>query len=46
MDMMLNAGGKERPEEEWKKLIYDAGFSGYKIRCISVVQSVIEAYPY
>lgn len=46
LDMMLNTGGKERTEEEWKKLIYDAGFTGYKIRSISAVQSVIEAYPY
>lgn len=46
LDMMLNTGGKERTEEEWKKLIFDAGFAGYKIKCISTVQSVIEAYPY
>ncbi|KAJ8644148.1 hypothetical protein MRB53_005896 [Persea americana] len=46
LDMMLNTGGKERTEEEWKKLIYDAGFTGYKIKSISAVQSVIEAYPY
>lgn len=46
LDMMLNTGGKERTEDEWKKLIYDAGFSGYKIKSISAVQSVIEAYPH
>lgn len=46
LDMMLNTGGKERTEEEWKKLIFDAGFAGYKIKCISTVQSVIQAYPY
>ncbi|XP_058093546.1 (RS)-norcoclaurine 6-O-methyltransferase-like [Magnolia sinica] len=46
LDMMLNTGGKERTEEEWKKLILSAGFSGYKIKHISAVQSVIEAYPY
>nr|Q5C9L7.1 RecName: Full=(RS)-norcoclaurine 6-O-methyltransferase [Thalictrum flavum subsp. glaucum]AAU20765.1 (S)-norcoclaurine 6-O-methyltransferase [Thalictrum flavum subsp. glaucum] len=46
LDMMLNTGGKERTEEEWKKLIHDAGYKGYKITHISAVQSVIEAYPY
>ncbi|KAL6000534.1 hypothetical protein ACLOJK_024233 [Asimina triloba] len=46
LDMMLNTGGKERTEEEWKKIILGAGFKGYKIKQISAVQSVIEAYPY
>ncbi|KAF5202636.1 (RS)-norcoclaurine 6-O-methyltransferase [Thalictrum thalictroides] len=47
LDMMLNSKGKERTEEEWKKLIQDdAGYKGYKITQISALQSVIEAYPY
>nr|ACO90250.1 norcoclaurine 6-O-methyltransferase-like protein [Thalictrum flavum] len=47
LDMMLNNKGKERTEEDWKKLIYDdAGYKGYKITQISALQSVIEAYPY
>ncbi|KAF9606078.1 hypothetical protein IFM89_023101 [Coptis chinensis] len=46
LDMMLNTGGKERTEEEWKNLIHDAGYKGHKITQITAVQSVIEAYPY
>ncbi|XP_068660862.1 (RS)-norcoclaurine 6-O-methyltransferase-like isoform X1 [Aristolochia californica] len=45
LDMLMNTGGKERTEAEWKKLIYDAGFKGYEIKHISAIQSVIEAYP-
>ncbi|KAK1270966.1 hypothetical protein QJS04_geneDACA004427 [Acorus gramineus] len=46
LDMMINTGGKERTEEEWKELIYAAGFAGYSIKNISALQSVIETYPY
>nr|BAM37634.1 O-methyltransferase [Eschscholzia californica] len=46
LDMMLNTEGKERTEEEWKKLIDGAGFASYKITQISALQSVIEAFPY
>ncbi|KAG9447456.1 hypothetical protein H6P81_013584 [Aristolochia fimbriata] len=46
LDMLLNTGGKERTEGEWKKLIHEAGFKGYKIKHISAMQSVIEAFPY
>ncbi|MCL7035136.1 hypothetical protein MKW94_030493 [Papaver nudicaule] len=46
LEMMLTTGGKERTEEEWKKLIDAAGFASYKITQLSAVQSVIEAYPY
>lgn len=46
LDMLLMTGGKERTEEEWKNLIQSAGYRGYKIKHISAVQSVIEAFPY
>ncbi|MCL7023038.1 hypothetical protein MKW94_026226 [Papaver nudicaule] len=45
LDMMLNTGGKERTEEELKKLLDAAGFASYKITQMSAIQSVIEAYP-
>ncbi|KAI3866122.1 hypothetical protein MKW92_002625 [Papaver armeniacum] len=47
LDMLVNNGGKERTEEEWKKLIYAAGFASYKITQMSAgfaAQSVIEVY--
>lgn len=37
--------GKERTKQEWEKLIYDAGFSSYKITPISGFKSLIEVYP-
>ncbi|XP_010271691.1 PREDICTED: (RS)-norcoclaurine 6-O-methyltransferase-like [Nelumbo nucifera] len=47
LDMMLNTGGKERTEAEWKKLFNAAGFPAYKITHVADVEySVIEAYPY
>lgn len=46
IDMLVNTGGKERTEEDWKNLILSAGYKGYKIRRIAAVQSVIEAFPY
>ncbi|KAI3914318.1 hypothetical protein MKW98_014925 [Papaver atlanticum] len=47
IDMMVNNGGKERTEEEWKKLIEASGFVSYKITQLSAgfaAQSVIEVY--
>ncbi|KAI3855867.1 hypothetical protein MKX03_001010 [Papaver bracteatum] len=47
LDMLVNNEGKERTEEEWKKLIYAAGFTSYKITQMSAgfaAQSVIEVY--
>ncbi|OVA16209.1 O-methyltransferase [Macleaya cordata] len=41
LGMMLRTGGKERTEEEWKKLIHAAGFTSYKITHISAIQSCI-----
>ncbi|MCL7042332.1 hypothetical protein MKW94_027328 [Papaver nudicaule] len=46
LDMMLNTGGKERTEEELKKLLDAAGFASYKITQMAAIQSVIEAYPH
>ncbi|KAI5386721.1 (+)-6a-hydroxymaackiain 3-O-methyltransferase 1, variant 2 [Lathyrus oleraceus] len=37
--------GKERTKKEWEKLIYDAGFSRYKITPICGFKSLIEVYP-
>ncbi|KAK9138590.1 hypothetical protein Sjap_009184 [Stephania japonica] len=45
MGMMQVCGGKERTEEEWKKLIYAAGFSRYNIRQMNAIPSVIEVFP-
>ncbi|KAG9447450.1 hypothetical protein H6P81_013578 [Aristolochia fimbriata] len=45
MVMMVGPGGTERTEAEWKKLILGAGYTGYLIKRISALQSVIEAYP-
>ncbi|KAL6838572.1 hypothetical protein ACP4OV_031628 [Aristida adscensionis] len=41
--MFMN--GAERDEQELKKIIFEAGFSGYKIIPIAGVRSIIEAYP-
>ncbi|KAK1566869.1 hypothetical protein Q3G72_005163 [Acer saccharum] len=40
-----NKGGRERTEQEWKKLLEAGGFPRYKIIKIPSVLSVIEAYP-
>ncbi|GLT41059.1 hypothetical protein SLA2020_151490 [Shorea laevis] len=45
MMMMVLLTGRERTEEEWAKLFFDAGFSGYKILPILGVRSLIEVYP-
>ncbi|XP_031474277.1 probable O-methyltransferase 3 [Nymphaea colorata] len=37
--------GKERNEEDWKKLIIEAGFSSYKIVTTVGVYSLIEVFP-
>uniref|UniRef100_A0ACD5U0W5 Uncharacterized protein n=1 Tax=Avena sativa TaxID=4498 RepID=A0ACD5U0W5_AVESA len=41
--MFIN--GIERDEQEWKKIIFEAGFSDYKITPILGVRSIIEVYP-
>ncbi|XP_055828722.1 trans-resveratrol di-O-methyltransferase-like [Solanum dulcamara] len=47
MDMLTMAvvSGKQKTEQEWAKLFYDAGFSDYKIHPILGLRSVIEVYP-
>ncbi|GMN34482.1 hypothetical protein TIFTF001_042067 [Ficus carica] len=39
------SGGKERSENEWKKILKDGGFPRYKIIKIPALPSIIEAYP-
>ncbi|KAK1568223.1 hypothetical protein Q3G72_021922 [Acer saccharum] len=38
-------GGKERTEQQWKKLLQEGGFPRYKIIDIPDLTSIIEAYP-
>ncbi|XP_021723249.1 trans-resveratrol di-O-methyltransferase-like isoform X2 [Chenopodium quinoa] len=42
---MMNTGGKERTEEEWRKLFISAGLNDYKIFRNLGSRSVIEVYP-
>jgi len=37
--------GKERKEQEWKKLFVEAGFQSYKISPFTGYLSLIEIYP-
>ncbi|KAK6919024.1 O-methyltransferase domain [Dillenia turbinata] len=39
------SGGKERTEEEWKKVLEEGGFPRYNIIQIPTLQSIIEAFP-
>jgi hypothetical protein len=41
--MFVNA--VERDEQEWKKIIFEAVFSDYKIIAVLGVRSIIEVYP-
>lgn len=43
--MAHTTGGKERTELEWKNLLEEAGFPGYKITKIPAIPSIIEANP-
>ncbi|WVZ04793.1 hypothetical protein V8G54_018139 [Vigna mungo] len=43
MTCLLN--GKERREEEWKKLFMEAGFQSYKISPFTGCLSLIQIYP-
>nr|AKW47164.1 O-methyltransferase [Pueraria montana var. lobata] len=43
--MLTLFNGKEREKKEWEKLIYDAGFSSYKISPVFGFKSLIEVYP-
>ncbi|KAL6609661.1 hypothetical protein ACP70R_039631 [Stipagrostis hirtigluma subsp. patula] len=42
---IMYVNGIERDEQEWKKIIFEAGFSGYKILPVLGVRSIIELYP-
>ncbi|XP_062182477.1 O-methyltransferase ZRP4-like [Phragmites australis] len=42
---MVVVNGIERDEQEWKKIIFEAGFSDYKIKPVLGARSVIEVYP-
>uniref|UniRef100_A0A804Q141 O-methyltransferase ZRP4 n=1 Tax=Zea mays TaxID=4577 RepID=A0A804Q141_MAIZE len=45
-DLFIMAiNGAERDEEEWKKIIFEAGFSSYNIIPVLGVRSIIEVYP-
>ncbi|CAI9108259.1 OLC1v1007822C1 [Oldenlandia corymbosa var. corymbosa] len=46
MEMMVLLAGKERNEEEWAKLFYEAGFNHYKITPLLGFRSLIELYYY
>lgn len=45
MQMMVFFASKERNENEWSKLFFDAGFRSYKISHIFGLRSLIEVYP-
>lgn len=45
VNMACLFNGKERNEEEWKKLFAEAGFPDYKISPLTGFLSVIEIYP-
>lgn len=42
---IMFVNGVERDEQEWKKIIFEAGFSDYKILPVLGVWSIIEVYP-
>ncbi|KAK9100091.1 hypothetical protein Scep_023521 [Stephania cephalantha] len=43
--VMTIAGGKERTKKEFESLIYESGFSHYKIISIAALESIIVVYP-
>ncbi|KAJ3692271.1 hypothetical protein LUZ60_012621 [Juncus effusus] len=43
--MSASPSGKEREEEEWKKIFLEAGFSNYKISPLMEACSIVELYP-
>ncbi|CAN1123597.1 Trans-resveratrol di-O-methyltransferase [Linum perenne] len=45
MEMMMIASGKERNEEEWRKLFKESGFSNCRINPILGIRALIELYP-
>lgn len=48
LDLVMVAhtsAGKERTENEWKKILKEGGFPRYKVIKIPAITSIIEAYP-
>ncbi|GLT41056.1 hypothetical protein SLA2020_151460 [Shorea laevis] len=45
LEAMVIAQGKERKEEEWAKLFFEAGFRNYKIYPVLGLRCLIEIYP-
>ncbi|KAL5720922.1 hypothetical protein ACHQM5_013546 [Ranunculus cassubicifolius] len=43
--MMAHTSGKERTEDEWRKILNDGGFPRYKLIQMPSLFSIIEAYP-
>ncbi|KAL6618940.1 hypothetical protein ACP70R_034079 [Stipagrostis hirtigluma subsp. patula] len=43
--LIMFINGVERDEQGWKKIIFEAGFSDYKIIPVLGVRSIIEVYP-
>ncbi|KAG9143467.1 hypothetical protein Leryth_016467 [Lithospermum erythrorhizon] len=43
--MVHTVGGKQRTENEWKKILKEAGFSRYNVIELNYLYSLIEAYP-
>lgn len=44
LNMMINHGGKERDEQEWKNIFREVGCSQYKLYPTVSVGSIIELY--
>ncbi|XP_020244735.1 trans-resveratrol di-O-methyltransferase-like isoform X2 [Asparagus officinalis] len=44
LHMMIHTPGKQRNEEEWKRLFFDAGFKEYKITPALGLRAIIEVY--
>uniref|UniRef100_A0ACD5Z8T3 Uncharacterized protein n=1 Tax=Avena sativa TaxID=4498 RepID=A0ACD5Z8T3_AVESA len=42
---MMRVGGCERDEQQWRKIIFEAGFTNYKISVVLGFRSIIEVYP-
>uniref|UniRef100_A0ACD5TKW1 Uncharacterized protein n=1 Tax=Avena sativa TaxID=4498 RepID=A0ACD5TKW1_AVESA len=42
---MMRVGGREREEQQWRKIIFEAGFTDYKISVVLGFRSIIEVYP-
>ncbi|MCD7471929.1 hypothetical protein HAX54_012725 [Datura stramonium] len=45
MLMMVHVSGKERNQQEWEKLFFDAGFTDYNIIPTLGLRSIIEVFP-